>query len=99
MPIRRARLSACYYCFVKLARIHDADAYNPDRFVAKPLLEGAQSNVRLIRLAPGQALPPHRHGQSDLMLYVVEGDAELETPTGTQPFGTGTVAFYRGDEE
>lgn len=82
-----------------IVRIQDVEGYQPDRFIAKPLIEGTQSNVRIIRLSPGQALPPHRHGASDLMLYAVEGEAELETPAGAVAFGAGAVAFYHGDEE
>jgi quercetin dioxygenase-like cupin family protein len=84
---------------MRVVRIQDAAGYDRARFVARPLLEGDQSNVRIIRLSPGQALPPHRHGQSDLMLFVVEGQGELETPDGVQPFAAGSLAFYRGDEE
>jgi quercetin dioxygenase-like cupin family protein len=84
---------------MKITQIQDAPGYDPARVVARPLLEGDQSNVRIVRLAPGQALPPHRHGSSDLMLYAVEGEGELETPDGVRQFGAGSLAFYRGDEE
>jgi quercetin dioxygenase-like cupin family protein len=84
---------------MKVVRIADVDLPSPERFVARPILEGDQSNVRLIRIAPGNALPPHRHGRSDLVLYAVEGAGELETPTGTEPFSAGALAFYRGDED
>jgi quercetin dioxygenase-like cupin family protein len=66
---------------------------------ARPLLDGDQSNVRIIRLAAGQALPPHRHGTSDLMLFAVDGDGVLETSAGETTFGAGALAHYRGDEE
>jgi|SRR5579884_4360962 len=66
---------------------------------ASLLLDGRQSNVRLIRLAPGHALPPHRHGASDLMLYAASGQGELEAAEGARPFGAGALAFYTGDEE
>ena len=66
---------------------------------ARPLLEGEHSNVRIIRLAPGHALPPHTHGASDLMLFVVDGTGELELPDGARPFDSGSLAWYRGDEE
>jgi quercetin dioxygenase-like cupin family protein len=84
---------------MKTTRIQDAAGYDPARVVARPLLDGDQCNVRIIRLSPGQVLPPHRHGRSDLMLFVVEGQGELETADGTQPFDAGALAFYRGDEE
>lgn len=53
----------------------------------------------MIRLGPGQALPPHTHGNSDLFFYVAEGAGELDTPNGPVPFSTGDLAQYRGDEE
>lgn len=77
----------------------DAPDYDRERVVAEPFLEGSQSNVRVIRLSPGQALPPHTHGVSDLMLYAVEGEGVLTTPDGPVGFVAGSLAFYRGDEE
>ena len=84
---------------MKIARIGDVEAPDASGLLARPFLEGEQSNVRVIRVAAGHALPPHRHGTSDLMLYVVAGQGELETADGTTPFGAGSLAFYRGDEE
>lgn len=79
--------------------LSDAPGYDSNRLVAEPLLEGSQSNVRLIRLSPGQSLPPHRHGASDLMLFAVEGEGVIGTDDGTVRFGAGSLACYRGDEE
>lgn len=84
---------------MKLASIHDVEHAADGTFLAQPLIEGDQSNVRIIRLAGGQALPPHRHASSDLMLYVVDGQGELETPTSVMPFAAGQIAFYQGAEE
>jgi quercetin dioxygenase-like cupin family protein len=84
---------------MQIVRIGDAPAYDENRVVAQPFLEGSQCNVRVIRLSPGQTLPPHRHGSSDLMLVVVEGAGMLDTDHGTVPFETGSLAFYAGDEE
>ncbi len=84
---------------VEIISLSDAPGYNDNQLIAEPLIEGLQSNVRIIRLSPGQALPPHRHGSSDLMLFAVEGEAVLETETGTVAFRAGSLAFYRGDEE
>jgi quercetin dioxygenase-like cupin family protein len=79
--------------------LSEASAYDSDLVVAQPILEGSQSNVRLIRLSPGQALPPHTHGSSDLMLFAVEGEGVLDTEAGRVGFGAGSLAFFRGDEE
>jgi quercetin dioxygenase-like cupin family protein len=84
---------------MKTIHLSDATAYDPDSFVAEPLLDGTQSNVRIIRLSSGQTLPPHTHSVSDLMLYVVEGTATLVTDDGPTPFPNGTLVFLRGDEE
>lgn len=74
-------------------------SYDDDRFVAVGVLSGTHSNVRMIRLGPGQALPPHTHGSSDVFLYVVEGTGELDTPDGLVAIAPGDLAQYRGDEE
>ena len=84
---------------MKLVSIHDVEQPEGQAILARPLLEGEQSNVRLIRLAPGQALPPHKHGNSDLMLYAADGEGRLELPEGPLVFKAGSLAFYRGEEE
>lgn len=84
---------------MQIVSLADAPSYDRDRVVAEPLLEGVQSNVRVIRLSPGQTLPPHTHGTSDLMLYAVEGEGVLDTDDGTIAFTAGSLAFYNGDEE
>ena len=33
------------------------------------------------------------------MIFAVEGEGTLDTDDGTVPFGAGSLAFYRGDEE
>jgi quercetin dioxygenase-like cupin family protein len=84
---------------MKLVRIQDAERPDDQAVFARLLLEGDQSNVRIIRLGTGQVLPPHRHGVSDLMLYAASGEGELDLPEGPTPFSAGALAFYRGDEE
>lgn len=84
---------------MKTINLTDAPGYDSERVVAEAIIEGSQSNVRLIRLSPGQELPPHTHGSSDLMLYAVEGSGTLDTPDGQVKFEGGTMAYYRGDEE
>lgn len=85
---------------MELVNIEQASPYNSERFVAEELIEGSQANVRIIRLAPGQDLPPHRHEPSELMLYVVEGHAELDTDDqGVVQFPVGAVARFSGSEQ
>ncbi|HUZ40469.1 MAG TPA: hypothetical protein VMU68_03645 [Acidimicrobiales bacterium] len=82
-----------------IVRLSDIPAYDSDKVIAQSLLEGPQSSVRVIKLSPGQVLPPHRHGSSDLMLFAVEGEGVLNTESGAVAFGAGCLASLRGDEE
>ena len=84
---------------MKLITLSDASAYDPERLVAEPFLDGTQLNSRVIRLSPGQVLPPHTHGESELMLYVVEGEGVLETDHGPVRFRPGSLVLLTGDEE
>jgi quercetin dioxygenase-like cupin family protein len=84
---------------MQILSLSDAPAADAARFIAVPFAEGSHSNARLIRLAPGQALPPHTHGDSDLMLYAVEGEATLDTDDGAVPLAAGQLAVLRGTEE
>ncbi len=84
---------------MRTIQLTESADYDPDRVVAVGLLAGEHSNVRMIRLSPGQTLPPHTHATSDLFLYAVEGRGELDTPDGAVPFEAGTLAQYAGREE
>lgn len=84
---------------MEIHSLADAPGYDDARFVAVPFAEGIQSNARLIRLAPGQTLPPHTHGASDLFLYAAEGEAVLDTDAGPVPLPAGSLAVLTGEEE
>ena len=56
---------------MEIVTLSDVSGYDRDRVVAEPFLEGSQCNARVIRLSPGQVLPPHTHCSSDLMLFAV----------------------------
>lgn len=84
---------------MEIKNISDFKNDDPEKYFAKELIEGNLTNVRIIRLAPGIALPPHKHGSSDLMLYVVEGSAKLEIENGQRDFVAGDIAFISPEEE
>ena len=84
---------------MKMTTLADAPAYDSEQFVAAALLDGIQSNVRVIRLSPGQTLPPHTHSTSDLMIYIVEGIGTLTMDGNALNFNEGSLAYFRGDEE
>jgi quercetin dioxygenase-like cupin family protein len=84
---------------MKIKNLSEASPFDPDNYVAEEFLSGEKCNVRVIKLAPGIALPAHRHGQSDLMLYVAEGEAVLETADGPREFIQGELAYISPEEE
>ena len=84
---------------MKMTTLADAPAYDSEQFVAGPLLDGSQSNVRVIRLSSGQTLPPHTHSTSDLMIYIVEGTGTLNVDGDTMAFNEGSLAYFHGAEE
>jgi quercetin dioxygenase-like cupin family protein len=84
---------------MRVVRLEEAAGPADLTVFATQLLEGTQSNVRIIRLGPAQALPPHRHEASDLMLFAASGEGELDTDRGTIAFPSGSLAFYTGSEE
>lgn len=84
---------------MKKTTLAEASDYDSEQYVAEPWLEGTQSNVRVIRLSPGQSLPTHTHSTSDLMLYAVEGNGTLDDDGTPVAFDEGSLVFFRGDEE
>jgi quercetin dioxygenase-like cupin family protein len=84
---------------MRMTTLAEAAGYDSEQFVAEPLLDGTQSNVRLIRLSPGQRLPAHTHASSDLMLYAAEGTGTLDIDGAPVVFDAGSLAFFQGDEE
>lgn len=84
---------------MKFTSLSAASDFNPATYVAEEFLEGEHSNVRIIKLAKGTTLPPHKHGESDLMLYVAEGSPVLNTDEGDRQLSTGDLVFVAHHEE
>lgn len=84
---------------MRITHLRAAEPYSGDSIVAEELAATPQSNVRMIRLMPGQTLPPHRHAPSDLLLFVVEGEATIAGPDGDVLLPAGALVSMAGDEE
>jgi quercetin dioxygenase-like cupin family protein len=83
---------------MRIVHLSDAPAAH-ESFVAVSLVETSSASLRVIRLAPGQHLPPHTHGASDLFLLVVEGRVTLDTEDGDVALEPGALAVLAGAEE
>lgn len=84
---------------MEIKNISQASDFDSSKYVAEEFLEGTQSNVRIIKLAQGTVLPPHRHGTSDLMLFVQSGTPLLQTEAGPRILQTGDLVFIASEEE
>ena len=84
---------------MEVVNLASAPAHDPERFVAVPFVDGDTCNVRVIRLAPGQTLPAHKHEPSELMLFAVEGNAVPDTEDGSVAFPAGALAHFVGADE
>lgn len=85
---------------MRIVHLSDVPPATADRFSAESLVETPTSSLRVIRLAPGQELPPHRHGASHLDLLVVQGVVTLERDDdGPVQVRAGSVVVLAGDEE
>lgn len=82
-----------------VVNIGDVAPFSSEKFVAQEVIAGEKSNVRIIRLGPGQALPPHTHGDSDLFLYIVEGEGQFDTQAGKHVHPAGSLISMKGSEE
>lgn len=82
-----------------VVNISEVAPFSSEKYVAQALLDGEKSNVRIIRLGPGQTLPPHTHGESDLFLYLVEGQGQFDTESGKHVHPAGSLIFMKGTEE
>ncbi|HUF99252.1 MAG TPA: cupin domain-containing protein [Ilumatobacter sp.] len=69
------------------------------RVVAAPFIDETKSAVRVIRLGPGQTTTIHATATSELMIFIVDGSAELTVEDTTVELDAGSLHRVRGDEE
>lgn len=78
------------------ATLRDLEEYSPERFIVKPVFDGAHSAGKLLHLQPGQEVPVHPHAGREVILFPQKGEAVLIGEDGKeQALKTGTV-YYQG---
>ncbi|WP_114855463.1 cupin domain-containing protein [Brachybacterium sp. YJGR34] len=58
--------------------------------IAEP---GRELDSNLIRLPPGEEIPPHPGAEVDTLVHVVRGEGVLRTEAGEEPLRAGDVAL------
>lgn len=84
---------------MQIVDLTDFAPYDEQKFVATGVLSGESGNVRIIRLAPGQTLPTHTHGVSDLFLYVANGVASFTEDEQVSEVASPALVQLAGSEE
>ena len=74
-----------------------AVAAHPDRPATAVLHDGPDARLVVFRLAPGQAVPPHRSA-STVTLAVLEGAGVLSGGDGDRACEAGDLVVYAPDE-
>ncbi|ELZ22663.1 cupin 2 barrel domain-containing protein [Halosimplex carlsbadense 2-9-1] len=62
------------------------------------LFEGAPKTVRLA-LDAGDRVPPHRHPDTEIVCYVVDGEVEMTLGDETVDLAAGDAARFSGDQD
>jgi quercetin dioxygenase-like cupin family protein len=84
---------------MKIEKISERMVYTEKTFTKRLLFSEEKVLNFVLNLMPGQELPPHKHEESDLILYVVAGGGELTVDGKVQNITTGDVIHTAGQEE
>lgn len=78
--------------------LSELEEYHADRFVIKPVYEGAQSIAKLLHLQPGQTVPIHPHAGREVILMPQKGEAILTWEDGSEQRLIAGTVYYQGLE-
>ncbi|HLO03274.1 MAG TPA: cupin domain-containing protein [Symbiobacteriaceae bacterium] len=84
-----------------MERVHLPEVSVPstERFTKKVCFNYPQAQVFVLTFSPGQALPPHRHPGSVVVLQVWSGTGLVVTDGQESPIAPGDVLFVTSEEE
>lgn len=69
-----------------------------DRFTKRICFNHSQVLAFVLTFSPGQALPPHRHPGSAVVLQVLQGQGTLTINGEERPIQSGDAVLAEGDE-
>jgi quercetin dioxygenase-like cupin family protein len=67
-------------------------------FTKRVFLKSPNGLVFRLNFEPGQALPAHTHAESEIAVYVIEGQGEVQVDGRTEPIRAGTLVHCQGSE-
>ena len=73
------------------------EEYRPEKFVLKPVYEGAGSKMLLLHLLPEQEVPLHPHLECEVTLIPQKGEAVLFYEAGTEVALKAGALYFAGN--
>ena len=73
-------------------------ATSPDGFTKRVFQQSPRGLVFTLTFTPGQALPPHAHGESELLVTALQGTGDATVDGRKVPIAAGTLLHCEGRE-
>lgn len=83
---------------MKVENIEAYKIYSETGFTKKDILKEQKALAFTLNLKPGQEVPPHRHGDSGLILHVLTGVGILSVDNDLRDVKVGDVIYCDGQE-
>ncbi len=78
--------------------LDDYAATSPEGFTKRVFLQSPGGLVFRLNFEPGQSLPPHTHGESEIAVQVLEGEGEVRVDDRVEPVRAGQLVRCAGSE-
>lgn len=81
---------------MKRINLKEIEKYHEKQFFRSDVVKGDRSQVLLLCLAPGQSVPAHRHEGYEILLHVLDGEAEVTLDGEQTTLQSGDVILVDG---
>lgn len=83
---------------MKVENIEAYKIYSEVRFTKNDILNEDKALAFTLNIKPGQEVPPHRHGESGLIIHVLTGVGLLTADYKSKEVREGDVIYCSGEE-
>ncbi|ERI95449.1 cupin domain protein [Clostridiales bacterium oral taxon 876 str. F0540] len=83
---------------MKIENLSSKIVYSDKTFTKRVVFNEDKVLNFILNMMPGQALPPHTHESSDLVLHILSGNGEVTVDGINQTVSEGDVLYLKGEE-
>lgn len=83
---------------MRVENIEAYKIYSEANFTKKDILNENKALAFTLNLKPGQKVPPHKHGESGLIIHVITGAGVLTADDKSKDVKAGDVIYCAGQE-